>query len=86
MTVVKVRPVRMGVLVPFVAVPMHVARRRRNFRMRVGIMAIVMAVAVDMLQRIVHVCVRVLAEEEQRDGNDQESRPQQVRPGEGLVQ
>ncbi len=86
MAVVKVRPVRMGVLVPFVAVPMHVARQWRNFRMRVGMMAIVMAVAVDMLQRLVHVCVRMLAEEEQRDGDDQESRPQQVRHGEGLAQ
>lgn len=45
-----------------------------------------MAVAVDMLQRLVHVRVRVLAEEEQRDGDDQKSRPQQVRHGEGLVQ
>ncbi len=86
MTVVKVGPVRMGVLLPFVAVPMRVARRRRNFPMRVGMMAIVMTVAVDMLQRLVHVRVRVLAEEEQRDRDDQESRPQQVRHGEGLAQ
>ncbi len=50
--VVEIRPVRMSVHLPFVAMPMRVARRRRQPGVLVGMMLIVMPVAVDVLERL----------------------------------
>ena len=55
MAVVEVRPVRVGVHLPFVAMPMRMARRRRQPGVPVGMMFIIMAVAVDVFERLMHV-------------------------------
>ncbi len=60
MTVVQVRPVRVGVGDRLVAVPVGVARRRGESRVFVGVVSVVVAMGVDVLHGFVDVFVSML--------------------------
>ena len=66
--VVQIRPVGVGVKQWLVAMPMGVARRSGQVGMRVGVVAVVVSVAVDVLGRLVTVLVAVLRQKKARHG------------------
>ena len=63
-TVVQVRPVRVGVGDRLVAVPVGVACRRGESRVFMGVVSVVVAMGVDVLQSFVDVFVSMLRGEQ----------------------
>ena len=85
-SVVDVRPVRVAVNQPVVAVPVAMTHGGvRGLEMRVWMVAIVMAVGVYVLDGLMSVGVLVLAPEEHRHGNREKSGAGEVLPPDRLA-
>ncbi len=84
--VVKVGPVRMRVYELFVAMPVGVVGGGREIRVCVEVMPVVVPVGVHVLDRLVHVDVLVLAQEECGDGGGEQDGSRHVLPGERLAE
>ncbi len=80
MAVVQVRHVEVLVLGRLVHVPVRVHRGRRKPRVRVPMVQVVVAVSVDVRQRLVGVPVRVSAAKHQDDGARQDGGRRGLQP------
>jgi len=84
--VVQIRPVRVRVHERLVAMPVGVARVRRETRVRVPVMAVVVPMRMDVLERVVDVRVLVSAREQQPHGERQQRRTGRVQRRQRLAE
>ena len=84
--VVEVGHVRMGVLRRGVLVPVAVPAPGRKFGMGVPMVAVVVTVAVGVLERLVGMLMGVTVERQQGDGTQEARAREKLRAPEGLVE